>query len=89
MIDSLARDVRDFEPREALDGGLDGLEAVRKLAPEAYEALAEGGLLAMEIGDDQSSRVEAILEGGGWARMAVVRDLAGLNRVVTAQKGPQ
>lgn len=86
-IASLHRDVRDFEPREALDGGVDGLDSIRRLAVEAGEILAGGGLLAMEIGDDQWSRVEALLGDGNWVIKPVVKDMAGLSRVIMAEKG--
>jgi release factor glutamine methyltransferase len=85
-IAALERDVRDFEPHVALDGGKDGLEAVRKLSREALEVLPDGGLLAMEIADDQGELVRETLAGMGWTGMAIMKDMAGLPRVVTAQK---
>lgn len=87
VLGTLARDVRDFEPHLALDGGRDGMDAIRKVIQEAEVLLPPGGLLAMETGSDQAGEVEALLGAGGWSGTAVIPDLAGLSRVVTAEKG--
>ena len=86
VIASLARDVRDFEPSEALDGGTDGLDSIREVAVQAYDLLLPQGLLAMEIGDDQAAAVEALLMGQGWTGIRTIKDMAGLSRVILAQK---
>jgi len=77
-IDSLQPEVR-YEPREALDGGPDGLAAYRRLLPQARH-LAR--LVAVEIGAGQSEAVARIAAEAGWDRIETVRDLAGIERVV-------
>lgn len=84
---ALAPEVRDFEPREALVGGIAGTEAVERLLAEAPPHLAPGGVLAMEIGATQGAAVS------GMARRAfpdgdvcVRTDLAGLDRVVQIRR---
>lgn len=72
--------VRDHEPRLALDGGVDGLEAIREIATPALSALAPGGLLLLEHHHDQSKAVQALLEEAGLAAVAGHRDLEGVWR---------
>jgi release factor glutamine methyltransferase len=79
-IDALEPEVRDFEPRGALDGGADGLDAYRRLATEVPRLLAPEGLAALEIGQGQAEAVTAIMAGGGLDRIAVRRDLIGIER---------
>ncbi len=75
------------EPRAALDGGPDGLDFYRRLVPEAERALAPGGLLVVEIGEDQGAPVGALFRGGGFADVEVIRDLGGRDRVVRGMRG--
>ncbi|MBN1243886.1 MAG: peptide chain release factor N(5)-glutamine methyltransferase [Spirochaetales bacterium] len=70
------------EPRLALDGGPDGLGLYRRLAPRAREVLAPGGVLAVEIGDEQGSAVSALFRAAGFGEVDVLRDLGGRDRVV-------
>ncbi len=77
----LPRDVRDFEPRLALDGGPDGLALVRRLVAEARTALRPGGAIALEAGFDQLDRVSAILGEAGYVDVRVRRDYGGQPRV--------
>ncbi len=84
-IDSLDREVRDHEPRIALDGGADGLDVYRRLIPQAWVRLVEGGWFVMEIGFDQGASVPALFTDG-WSSIHVTKDLAGHPRVVEAQK---
>ncbi len=70
------------EPRLALDGGPDGLGLYRRLAPRAREVLASGGVLAIEIGDEQGESVSALFRAAGFRGVAVLRDLGGRDRVV-------
>ena len=85
-IDALDREVRLHDPRLALDGGDDGLDAYRAIEGRAAVALVEGGLLAVEIGWRQGPAVAALLAAAGWSAITVVADLAGRDRVVTARR---
>jgi release factor glutamine methyltransferase len=69
------------EPRSALSAGADGLDAVRRIAPQALARLKPGGLLALEHGFDQAAAVTGILAARGFERIATRRDLAGQPRV--------
>jgi release factor glutamine methyltransferase len=81
-IATLPRDVRDHEPRLALDGGPDGLDMLRRLAPRAGRWLAPGGTLLCEIGEDQAQAAMALLSAAGLAEVAVHPDLVGRDRIV-------
>ena len=80
----LQPEVRDNEPSMALDGGEDGLDFYRRLAGEAGQFLNPGGCVCFEIGFDQAADVSALLENAGFKEVRVLKDLAGLDRVVTA-----
>ena len=82
VIGTLMPEVRDYEPETALDGGADGLFFYRKIAAESKMYLYGGGMLFLEIGYDQGEAVRALLEEAGFLEVQVVRDYAGLNRVV-------
>ena len=82
-IEGLDAEVRDFEPRLALDGGEDGLDVYRKITKEAAERLKENGLLVMECGEGQATEITAML--GGFD-CTTVRDLQGGERIVRAVK---
>ena len=86
VIDGLMPDVKDFEPRLALDGGTDGLDIYRRLIPQAAEHLAPGGVLLLEIGFDQGETVPDLCRQAGLGNIAVLKDLAGLDRVVRAER---
>jgi len=87
-IPTLPRDVRDHEPRLALDGGPDGLDVLRRVAALAGRWLAPGGFLLCEIGEDQGEAAAALLAEAGLAEIAVLPDMAGGDRVVEARRGP-
>jgi release factor glutamine methyltransferase len=87
-IDTLEPEVRDHEPRLALDGGADGLDAYRLLAPEILRVLKPGGMFAVEIGFDQSKAVEALFRQAGGQEVRTVKDLSTHDRVVTGVKNP-
>jgi release factor glutamine methyltransferase len=76
VIDTLEPEVRDHEPRLALDGGADGLDAYRMLAPEILRVLKPGGLFAVEIGFDQSKDVEALFNAAGAMEVKTIKDLS-------------
>ncbi len=84
-IDLLAPEISRYEPRRALDGGRDGLDAYRALAPSIARRLAGGGLAAIEIGAGQRSVVESIFAGAGLAATACVVDLAGVSRCLVVR----
>ena len=85
-ISGLAREVRDFEPGMALDGGADGLDIVRRIIDEAPKHMVSGGLLLMEIGDDQGTEVLSLAAGSGLYRQAcILKDLAGKDRILKAR----
>ena len=83
-IETLDPEVRDYEPRRALDGGEDGLCFYRILAKEGKNYLKRGGMMFLEIGYDQGDSVPALLSEEGYKHVEVMKDLAGLNRVVKA-----
>lgn len=86
-ITALQPEVVDFEPLSALRGGSDGLAIISDLIPQALEILDTGGLLALEIGHDQGSRVKRLLERTGILEgIEVVADYGGLSRMVFAMK---
>jgi release factor glutamine methyltransferase len=88
-IDGLAREVREHDPRRALDGGPDGLDAYRAIAPRAATLLAPGGALILEVGHDQSHDVEGLLTNAGLDLAAAPRvDLGGIRRVVMGCRLP-
>jgi release factor glutamine methyltransferase len=86
-IARLPPEVRLFDPRLALDGGPDGLDAYRAMAPRSATLLAAGGWLLLEVGAGQAADVLAIATGAGFVECAVHRDTAGLERVVAARSG--
>jgi release factor glutamine methyltransferase len=85
-IAGLEPEVRDHEPRLALDGGLDGLNAYRLLAPEILRMLKPGGRFAVEIGFDQAAAVETLFRNAGGAQVVTSKDLANRDRVVAGIK---
>ncbi len=82
-ISSLQDEVSKYEPVLALDGGGDGLHFYRKIIQECRQYLIPGGSLLFEIGYDQASDVCRLMEEAGFREIAVEKDLAGLDRVVS------
>ena len=82
----LAPEITLYEPEEALRGGPDGLDVIRRLVPAAAEVLRPGGQLALEVGQGQSRAVEAIFERTGLRPLETQRDLAGIPRVVRGRR---
>ncbi len=85
-IDGLEPEVKDHDPRIALDGGPDGLDFIEGIMPPVASVLKEGGLLAFEIGSKQGDRAVEIVESCGLRPEGIVRDLAGLDRVALGRK---
>lgn len=84
VIDGLEPEVRDCEPRGALDGGGDGLLFYRILAEKSADYLADGGSLYLEIGCEQAEDVVRLLKEAGYSEIEVIKDEPGLDRVVKA-----
>lgn len=87
-IETLDPEVRDHEPRLALDGGPDGLDPYRILAPEILRVLKPGGMFAVEIGHTQSSAVETLFRAARASGVRTITDLALRDRVVAGAKNP-
>ncbi len=86
-IDSLEPEVAVYEPRQALDGGPDGLDYYRRLTSMACRYLMPGGALALEVGIGESGAVEELLASNGFKAIRSVRDYSGIDRVVCGRKG--
>lgn len=82
VIPTLMPEVRDYEPIKALDGGVDGLDFYRRIIEGAADYLNGGGMLFVEIGADQGMEVSEMLVKAGYHEVGIVKDLAGLDRVV-------
>ena len=82
VIDGLMEEVRCHEPMMALDGGEDGLYFYRKIVEETGKYLSDNGYLCFEIGYNQGEEVKTLMENAGFRDCQVIKDLAGLNRVV-------
>lgn len=80
---TLMPDVRDHEPRLALDGGADGLDLVRRIVSAAPDHLEEGGLIALEIGAGEAPDTAKLLEERGFTEVRADRDIARIERVVS------
>jgi release factor glutamine methyltransferase len=87
-IDDLDPEVSVHEPRLALDGGIDGLDAYRVLAPQVMRVLKPGGVFALEIGHDQGHAVEALMNQAKAGFCRVVSDLGQRDRVVIGRAPP-
>lgn len=85
-VDILDREVRDFEPRLALDGGSDGLFFYRKITSIAKDYLSQDGLLICEIGYNQRRTVKNMFESKGYRDINIIKDLSGNDRVVLGFK---
>jgi len=86
-IATLQPEVRDFDPRGALDGGADGLDFYRRLAMEATNWLAPGGKLMVEFGDGQAPALEKLFAQQKWVVEAVRADYSQRQRILIAQRG--
>ncbi|WP_290773141.1 peptide chain release factor N(5)-glutamine methyltransferase [Anaerofustis sp.] len=86
VIETLEDDVKNYEPVLALDGGADGLYFYRKIINHADEYLNEEGYIVLEIGYDQAHEVKNLLEKNNFKNINIIKDLAGFDRTITAQK---
>ena len=82
----LQREVRDFEPRNALVAGADGLDIIRRLLLEAPSFLKTGGYYLFEIGFNQAAAVEQLLDPKIWKLIGIYKDLQGIPRTVALQR---
>ena len=88
-IAGLTAEVRDHDPRAALDGGADGLDAYRALIPQAAGLLAPRGALVVEAGHDQSAAIQGLMAAAGLTPERPAKaDLAGILRAVAGRKLP-
>jgi release factor glutamine methyltransferase len=86
-IAELDREVRNFDPRRALDGGADGLAAYREIIAESPRLLAPGGTLIVEAGCGQSGPISQMMEASGLTSIRPPKvDLAGVPRAVSGRK---
>jgi release factor glutamine methyltransferase len=83
-LQTVQKEVREYEPHVALFGGRDGLEVYRRLIPDAWRLLVPGGLLILEIGWREGDAIRTML--AGWQDIEIRTDLASIPRVVTARK---
>jgi len=82
-FDALPPEITEYEPRQALEGGADGLEAIRLIIKEAPGHMVPGGWLLFEVGHDQWAAVEKLIAGSGaYSDWSVIKDYSGYNRVV-------
>ena len=84
-IDTLPREIREFEPRAALDGGADGLDCLRVMAQDGPAMLAPGGAIALEVGDGQAEKVATMLRES-LGEVSIEKDYARRDRIVAARK---
>jgi release factor glutamine methyltransferase len=86
MIDGLEPEVREHDPRLALDGGHDGMDFVRAMMEPAVSALRSRGWIALEHGDDQGELVPDVLTDSGFTEVRDLQDLSGRPRVAVGRK---
>ncbi|TNE40827.1 MAG: peptide chain release factor N(5)-glutamine methyltransferase [Alphaproteobacteria bacterium] len=86
-VDTLAPEVREYEPRLALAGGADGLDCYRIILSELFAVLEPGGLAVFELGIGQAERVSHLMTAAGLQNIARHRDLAGIERCLSGWRG--
>lgn len=84
-MNHLSREVKKFDPRIALDGGVDGLNFYRIIANEAPKFLSDNGILYLEIGQNQEGAVTKLLENN-FKNITVMKDYNDINRIIRAEK---
>ena len=82
VIETLEKQVKDYEPYNALEGGVDGLDFYRAITKQAKNYLKKGGILAYEVGHDQSEDVSKLMEMDGYTNIYTLKDLQQIDRVV-------
>ena len=86
VVDTLAAEVNDYEPRLALDGGADGLELFRRFIGDAHSLLKPGGVLAVELFEESLDQACAIALDHGFSEARIVQDLTNRPRILVATK---
>jgi release factor glutamine methyltransferase len=87
MWETLPRDIKDFEPKEAFWGGENGLDLIRPLIKQAHNYLKEAGWVLLEVGDGQAQKVAVLFEEtGAYDRVETIKDFSGVERVVRARR---
>jgi release factor glutamine methyltransferase len=84
--ETLMREVRDHEPELALYGGEEGYEFYADLIAQAAQSVTRGGLLVLELGHNSLPAVQPLLDASNWANVGVTKDLAGIDRVIAAER---
>ena len=87
--DSLPVEVRDYEPKQALYGGREGYELYGDLVLQASQQLKPRGLLVLELGHNSLPAVRPLLDSAEWTNIGVTKDLAGIDRVLSAERSEQ
>lgn len=84
-IKNLQPEIKEWEPVSALNGGVDGLDFYRVLIPSARRFLKDNGIIMLELGLGQSSDVVDIFESAGYAQIEIIKDYAGIERIIKAR----
>ena len=82
----MERDVKDFEPKLALDGGLDGLSEIRKIINKSSELIKKNGKLVLEVAYDQKFKVNSLLKKKGFYINKILKDLNNNDRCIVSTK---
>ena len=85
-MDTLHTQVKDYEPYNALEGGIDGLDFYRDITDQSKSYLKEDGILAYEVGHDQAKDVSDIMKDNGYTKIYTKKDIQGIDRVVIGFK---
>lgn len=85
-MDTLHTQVKDYEPYNALEGGIDGLDFYRDITDQSKCYLKEDGILAYEVGHDQAKDVSDIMKDNGYTKIYTKKDIQGIDRVVIGFK---
>ncbi len=86
-IEGLQREVKDWEPRGALDGGLDGLDFYRRIISDAGNYLKEKGVLMLELGYNQADDVSIMAKEYGFNNVRIIKDYSGIRRILYTERG--
>ena len=82
----LEKDIIGFEPKQALDGGIEGLSEIRKVISKSSELIKKNGFLILEIGFDQKNKVKQLLQNKGFYIKKIAKDLSGHDRCIVSTK---